>query len=88
MFYTCAEAGCKPADPTEWTVDKILSYRPQDPKKKDGIPQWKTSWAGFPRSHDSWEPAESFLPGFQTDWLRWNQKHRIEVELTKCFPNI
>ena len=70
----------------EWICDKIVGFRPQDPKKKDGIPQWKAHWQGFPKSHDSWEPASSFLPNFHPGWVEYCRGRNISLDLKTSFP--
>ena len=66
----------------EWICDKIVDFRPQDPKKNDGIPQWKAHWQGFPKSDDSWEPESSFLPKFHPGGVQIGKEGR------RCFPAV
>ena len=86
LYYTRHDLGANPADPDEWVSDKIIAHRKQDPSKKDGIPQWKTTWVGFPKSHATWEPASSFLPTFNSDWVAYNKKNAVEMDISRCFP--
>ena len=70
----------------EWICEKIVGFRPQDPRKKDGVPQWKAHWEGFSKAHDSWEPASSFLPNFHPGWVELCRAKNISLDLNTCFP--
>ena len=41
LFYTRHDVACNPAKPDDWICEGISGFQKQDPKKKDGIPQWK-----------------------------------------------
>jgi hypothetical protein len=43
--------------------------------------QWKVRWHGYDASHDSWEPASSFLGLVVPDWVNYNVDHAITVDL-------
>ena len=61
LHYTKHDQSTDPSNPDEWICEKIVGFCPQDPKKKDGVPQLKAHWEGFSKAHDSWEPALSFF---------------------------
>ena len=64
-----------PEDDAE-VVEKILDHR-----RHNGTLQWKVRWRGYDESHDTWEPASSFLENVQVDWDKYNRDHRIQVPL-------
>ena len=45
---------------------------------------WQVKWKGYDQA--TWEPAESFVGDIQLDWLRYNKKHKIVVDVTR-FPD-
>ena len=59
-----------------WTVEKIIGHR-----QRGGRLQWRCRWRGFGPDQDTWEYAESFVHGIQTDWLAYNKKNRLTVQV-------
>ena len=55
-------------------VASILRHR-----IRDGQYQWYVRWKGYDDSHNTWEPASSFIGLVQQDWMRYNKQHHINI---------
>ena len=64
-----------PEDDT-MVVEKILKHR-----VRDGQHQWYVRWKGYDNTHNTWEPASSFVGYVQQDWLEYNKKHHVPLSL-------
>ena len=71
-----------PPEPTPerdtYTLEKILGHRKD---KASGRLQWKCRWKGYGPEWDTWQSAEDFLQGVQTDWIDYNKKNNINVQV-------
>ena len=71
-----------PPNPTPekdtYTLEKILSHRKD---KNSGRLQWKCRWKGYGPEWDTWQFAEDFVQGVQTDWITYNKKNGISVQV-------
>ena len=71
---------CPPEDVPEkdtWIIEKIVGHR----KDRSGRLQWKCRWRNYGPEEDTWEFAENFVHGVQTDWIMYNKKHGIDVHM-------
>ena len=59
-----------------YEVDEIVAHR-----VRNGVRQWRVRWKGYDESHDTWEPASSFVGHPHEDWMRYNAQHHIVVGL-------
>ena len=68
-----------------YPVSKILDHRPV---KRHGVDQMEFlfRWQGYTADHDSWEPAENFLPGYNLPWVRYCLDKKIALDITQLLP--
>ena len=57
-----------------WVVETILRHRIHQGKH-----QWLVRWRGYDATHDSWEPARTFVGYLQQDWVRFNRDNHITI---------
>ena len=61
-----------------YVLEKILAHRIC---KKSGRLQWLCRWKGYGPEHDTWNYAEDFVHGVQSDWADYNKMHKIKVDI-------
>ena len=61
-----------------YTLEKVLGHRKD---KNSGRWQWKCRWKGYGPEWDTWQFAEDFVHGVQTDWIAYNKKNGINVQV-------
>ena len=66
-----------------WVVDHIVNHR-----IRNGVHQWRVRWKGFDSSKDTWEPASQFIGNFQHDWLKYNEDHKIKINLKDLMSSV
>jgi hypothetical protein len=75
LFYHCPEL--RVPENEVWNVEKVLKHKIVKGKLK-----WLVRWEGYDSSHDSWEPAGHFLPGYNKVWTEYNEKNKVKVDLS------
>ena len=43
-------------------------------------------WQGYSADHDSWKPAENFLPGYNLPWVRYCLEKQIALDISELLP--
>ena len=50
-------------------------------EKKSGRLQWKCRWKGYGPEYETWEFAKNFVHGVQTDWVAYNEKNNVAIQV-------
>ena len=61
-----------------YVLEKVLDHKPKRATSKQPK-QWLVKYKGYPQPE--WQPASSFLHDINDDWLAYNAKHGISVDL-------
>ena len=61
-----------------YVLNKVLDHKPKRATSKQAK-QWLVKYKGYPEPE--WQPASSFLHDINDDWLAYNGKHGISVDL-------
>ena len=61
-----------------YVLEKVLDHKPKGTTSKQPK-QWLVKCKGYPEPE--WQPANSFLHNINDDWLAYNTKHGISVDL-------
>ena len=61
-----------------YVLEKALDHKPKRATSKQPK-QWLVKYKGYPEPE--WQPASSFLHDINDDWLAYNTKHGISVDL-------
>ena len=61
-----------------YVLEKVLHHKPKRATSKQPK-QWLVKYKGYPEPE--WQPASSFLHDINDDWLAYNAKHGISVDL-------
>ena len=61
-----------------YVLEKVLDHKPKRATSKQPK-QWLVKYKGYPEPE--WQPASSFLRDINNDWLAYNAKHGISVDL-------
>ena len=60
-----------------YVVEKILNHR-----IRNGRHQWLVKWQGYDDSMNTWEPANAFVGDIQKDWIDYNRKRGVVIDLS------
>ena len=62
----------------EWLVDKVLDHKIEGGKVK-----FYTVWEGHPPEDATWEEVSSFLPSYNTEFLRYCRDKGLRMDLVE-----
>ena len=82
LDYTAHEADSDDdyAEQDDYTNAKILAQRPSAPAP--GGVEFKVPWRGYGPSHDTWDPASSFVPRMKTPFMEYVRKHKTKPQVS------
>ena len=82
LDYTAHEADSDDdyAEQDDYTVERILAQCPN--ASVAGGVEFRVRWRGYGRSHDTWEPVSSFVPRFNTPFMEFVRKHKVELQVS------
>ena len=68
------------AQPDDYEVEKILKHRQQP----DGTEEYLTLWAGHDPSEATWEPLNTFVPHYNSEWVKYLKEKKLHPQITKA----
>lgn len=75
-------------DNTLYDVERIVEHNTK-PCSITGLNKlyFRVRWKGFGEKDDTWEPAESFLPGYNVPWVRYCRDKGIALDIIQALPS-
>ena len=81
LFWTSKFPSDRVIEGGKYELEQILEAHRDEKGKLNFLCEWR----GFDSSHNNWEPAHSFVPGYTKGFIDFLKKHpEISVLLTDC----